>query len=96
MAPDSLTYEVDITTPGLYAVSGLVSSHVEPAGTVTLDWGSTREEPVAIKNTTHNRNFERQEWDQRYLERGTHRFTVHFTAQDYVSLDYIQFDRVIG
>ena len=91
-----VTYEVDITTPGLYTVSGRISSDVEPAGTVALDWGSSREEPVAIKNTTHNRNFERQEWDQRYLERGTHRFTVHFTAPDYVSLDYIQFDRAIG
>lgn len=86
-------YEVEITTPGLYTVSGRVSSDVEPAGTVALTWGTDEEEPVAIRNTTHNRNFERQQWDQRYLERGTHRLTVQFTAPDYVSLDYIQFDR---
>ena len=91
-----VTYEVDIATSGLYTVSGRVSSDVEPAGTVALDWGTAREESVAIRNTTHNRSFERQDWGQRYLDRGTHRFTVHFTAPDYVSLVYIQFDRAIG
>lgn len=91
-----VTYEVTITTPGVYTVSGRVSSDVEPAGTVALDWGSGRQDPVAIRNTTHNRAFERQEWDQRYFERGTHRFTMHVTAPDYVSLDYIQFDRAVG
>lgn len=91
-----VTYDVDITTPGLYTVSGRVSSDVEPAGTVAMDWGTGQQDPVAIRNTTHNRHFERQEWDQRYFERGVHRFTLHFTAPDYVSLDYIQFDRTIG
>jgi glycerophosphoryl diester phosphodiesterase len=91
-----VTYDVNITTPGLYTVSGRLSSDVEPAGTVGLDWGTGPREPVAIQNTTHNRNFECQELDQHYFNRGTHRFTVHFTAPDYVSLDYIQFDRIIS
>ena len=91
-----VTYDVNITAPGLYTVSGRLSSDVEPAGTVALDWGKGPQEPVAIQNTTHNRHFVRQELDQRYFDRGIHRFTVHFTAPDYVSLDYIQFDRTIG
>ncbi len=89
-----VTYEVEITMPGTYNVSGRISSDVEPAGTVAMDWGTGKQDPVTIDNTTHNRSFERQEWDQRYFERGTHRFTVHFTAPDYVSLDYVQFNRI--
>lgn len=75
-----MTYEVDITIPGIYAVSGRVSSEVEPAGTVALNWGTNDEEPATIRNTTHNRNFERQEWDQRHLERGTHTKVIPVTV----------------
>jgi hypothetical protein len=59
-----------------------LSSEVEPAGTVAMDWGTGPQDPVAIQNTTHNRHLERQELDQHYFDRGTRRFTVHFTAPD--------------
>ncbi|WP_408008279.1 glycerophosphodiester phosphodiesterase family protein [Pseudalkalibacillus sp. A8] len=85
-------YEVNIQKPGLYKISGRVSAAAAPAGTITLDWAGESSGEIKLKNTTHQRAFELQEWEYRYLEKGTHTFTVNVLGTGSYNLDYIQFD----
>ncbi|WP_053345727.1 glycerophosphodiester phosphodiesterase family protein [Peribacillus butanolivorans] len=85
-------YEVNIPKSGLYKISGRVSASVAPAGTIRLEWDGDFSEEIEVENTTNNRAFELQEWDYRYLEKGTHTFAVHITEPSFHQLDYIQFD----
>lgn len=86
-------YEIDIPKSGMYKISGRVSADTSPAGTVRIDYsnGESSDE-IEVKNTTHTRAFELQEWDYRYWEKGRHTFVVNVTSPGYYQLDYIQFD----
>lgn len=85
-------YEVSIPKSGLYKISGRVSASVAPAGTIRLEWDGDFSEEIEVENTTGTDAYERQEWDYRYLKKGTHTYTVHITAPSFHQLDYIQFD----
>ncbi|KRF64363.1 hypothetical protein ASG99_21265 [Bacillus sp. Soil768D1] len=85
-------YEVNIPKSGLYKISGRVSASVAPAGTIRLEWDGDFSEEIEVENTTGTDAYERQEWDYRYLKKGTHTYAVHITAPSFHQLDYIQFD----
>ncbi|KKB44779.1 glycerophosphodiester phosphodiesterase family protein [Bacillus thermotolerans] len=86
-------YEVTIPKSGVYTISGRVSANASPAGTVRIDYSNGQSSgDIEVKNTTHIRAFELQEWDQQYLEKGKHTFTVHVTSPGQYQLDYLQFD----
>ena len=85
-------YEVNIPKSGMYKVSGRVSVSADPAGSVKLEWDGELSEEIQITNTTNTRAFELQEWQYRYLEKGSHIFVVHISSPSYHQLDYIQFD----
>ena len=76
----------------MYKVSGRVSASVAPAGFIRLEWDGELGHEIEVGNTTNTRAFELQEWEYRYLEKGTHTFMIHITAPSFHQLDYIQFD----
>lgn len=92
MAGEWAKYEVNINQSGMYKISGRLSAAVSPAGTVRLDWDGEFSEQIEVRNTTNTRAFELQEWEYRYLEKGSHTFVVNITTPSYHQLDYIQFD----
>jgi len=77
-------YEADIPKPGMYKISGRVSAAVSPAGTVRINYsdGESSDE-IEVKNPTHTRAFELQEWGHRYWEKGRHIFVVNVTSPGY-------------
>jgi len=85
-------YEVNIQKSGMYKISGRVSAAVSPAGTIKLEWDGESSDEIEVKNTTNTRAFELQEWEYRYLEKGSHTFVVHVTSPGFYQLDYMQFD----
>ncbi|SDH69031.1 glycerophosphoryl diester phosphodiesterase [Alteribacillus persepolensis] len=86
-------YKVNVQKSGMYQVSGRLSAAGAPEGTVSLYWGDGESiENIDIKNTTHNRAFEMQDWGSRYFEKGTHTIMVDVTDSGSYHLDYIQFD----
>ena len=92
MAGEWAKYEVNIQKSGMYKISGRASAAVSPAGTIMLDWDEESSDQIEMRNTTNTRAFELQEWEYRYLEKGSHTFVVNVTSPSYYQLDYIQFD----
>jgi glycerophosphoryl diester phosphodiesterase len=92
MTDEWAKYEVNISESGVYQIAGRVSADATPAGTIMFDWNGQSGKPISLKNTTHKRAFELQEWELRYLEKGKHTFVIHVTSPGSYNLDYIQFD----
>lgn len=92
MAGEWAKYEVNIQKSGMYKISGRASAAVSPAGTIMLEWDEESSDQIEMRNTTNTRAFELQEWEYRYLEKGSHTFVVNVTSPSYYQLDYIQFD----
>ncbi|USK36680.1 hypothetical protein LIT25_26460 (plasmid) [Bacillus sp. F19] len=91
-------YEVNIPKSGLYKISGRVSGTAKvtpifyPTGKIRLEWDGDFSEEIEVVNTTGSDIYALQEFEYRYLEQGTHSYTVHITERGSYQMDYIQFD----
>lgn len=87
------TLEVEVERPGTYFLTMRHSSDTESGGTVTATAGDGPARTTSLRNTTHNRAFTVSDLGRYRLDRGTHRIRMEFEHPDYMSVDWIQFDR---
>ena len=70
----------------MYKVSGRVSASVAPAGFIRLEWDGELGHEIEVENTTNTRAFEIQEWEYRYLEKGSSHFYNPYYSTKFPSI----------
>lgn len=90
---EHFTLDVEVEEQGEYNLSLRHSADTEPGGTVTVDAGEGKQEPVSLPNTTHNRAFTVTDLGKLNLSKGSHKIELSFSHPDYLSVDWLQLDQ---